>query len=303
MKLKYFLSTFIATLVWVTGCAPVPISNQPTATVNPASLQDTPMVGPVTLQLLKNTKFQAQNGMTFVQLVDGKFQSGSGVDFLSVTLQDLAGFGDLNGDGIEDAAVILAENYGGTGTFEYLVPVFNVGHNLAPSSGFLLGDRVQVNAISITNGVIKLDLLTHAPNDSLCCPSQTMTQSFRFIQGPGLVMVHATSGVANSLREITINGPAAGSTVSTPFQLTGSVNIAPFENTLRLQVFDASNTLLYSGSIMVNSVDVGAPATFNATVDLSTSPVKSSPIRVELAELSMADGSLLDLDSVDLVLK
>lgn len=303
MKPKLFFLTIITTLIWATGCAPAPAPNQPTATVDPAFLQDTPMTGPITLQMLKNSEYQAQNGMTMVQLVDGKYQSGSGADFLSVSMQDLAAMGDLNGDGIEDAAVILAENYGGTGTFEYLVPVFNSGSNLAPSSGYFLGDRVQVNAISISNGIIKLDLLTHAPNDSLCCPSQSMTQSFRFISGPGLVMVRATSGAASGLREITINGPAAGSQVSTTFHITGSVSIAPFENTLRLQVFDAGNMLVYSSSILVNSADVGMPATFDVSLDLSTASVTPGAIRVELSELSMADGSLLDLDSVDLVLK
>ena len=44
-----------------------------------------------------------------------------GENTLRVSLLDKIVFADLDGDGNEDAAVILVENYGGTGQFEYLV--------------------------------------------------------------------------------------------------------------------------------------------------------------------------------------
>jgi hypothetical protein len=187
MKTMNYLLGCALLLVLVAGCAPTPaVPATATSTVNPEFLQATPFSGPITLDMLKNGEYQAQNGMTLVQLVDGKYEAGSGVDYVSVSMLDQAAMGDLNADGLEDAAIILVENYGGTGQFEYLVPVFNVGGAISPSSGFFLGDRVVVNSMSISDGKIKLDMLVHAPNDGLCCPSQSMTQTFRFFGDPAL---------------------------------------------------------------------------------------------------------------------
>ena len=51
---------------------------------------------------------------------------------------------------------------------------------------------------------------------------------------------------------------------------------------------------------MVNSDGTGGAATFDAPIDIFSLP-KGMPIRLELVEVSMADGSTLALDSVELV--
>lgn len=296
---------FSLLLVLVTGCAPANIAPiSATSTVNPEFLQATPFTGPITLDILKNAEYQAQNGMKLVQLVNGSYQEGSGTDYLSVSMLDAYAIGDLNTDGIDDAAVILAENYGGTGQFEYLVPVFFIdGGAVSPSSGIFLGDRVKVNSMTISNGVIVLDMLVHAPNDGLCCPSLSMSQSYRFYSGPGLTMVHATSGAGTAFREIKIELPAPGSEVTGKIQIKGSVTIAPFENTLKVQILDSNYGPIYDGPIMVTAADLGAPGTFDVVIDLSAIPTDGGPLHIEISEVSMADGSILALDSVDVILK
>ncbi len=300
---RYFLMSLLLMLLLV-SCNLVSdqvVQDQVTPSLIPVMSTSVPL----TLEMLKNAEYQGQNGMTLVNLVNGIYETGSGTDYLFVSILDQAAFGDLNSDGSLDAAIILAENYGGTGQFEYLVPVFNNDGSPSPSSGYFLGDRVVVNSIGIVNDRITLEMLVHAPNDALCCPSQIMTQSYRFYWGPGLVQVYVTSGTPEGgLREIVIESPANSSEVSNHIQLTGRVSISPFENTLLVRIMDSDNNPIYQGPIQVNTPDMGAPGTFDAQVNLSSShQVIPGKIRIEILDISMADGSVLAMDSVDVNLK
>jgi hypothetical protein len=294
--------------VWSTGCSlaeGTPVQSSATPSMGPQWIQPTPFSSSITLDLLKNAEYPVKNGMALVTLVDGKYEAGSGADFISVSMLDQAAIGDLNADGIQDAAIILLENYGGTGQFEYLVPVFGGDGFISASSGYFLGDRVLVNSMKMEDGKITLEMLVQAPNDAMCCPSQSMTQSFRYYWGPGLILVNATSGTtANALREITIEAPARGSEITLQVSLKGSFTIAPFENTLLVNIFnmdDGGN--YYQGPIMVSAPDMGAPGTFDAVIDLAPYAPSPGSFRIEVLEVSMADGSTLALDSVDVILK
>jgi len=291
-------------LALLVGCAPTTITPYaPTSTINPEFLQATPFSGPITMDILKNAEYQAKNGMKMIKLTNGSYQEGSGSDFISVNMSDVYALGDLNADGVEDGAVILAENYGGTGQFEYLVPVFNNGGGIIPSSGFFLGDRVKVNSMNIKAGTITLDMLVHAPNDGMCCPNQSMTQSFRFFWGPGLVMTHATSGSGTSFRDIRIELPAAGSEVTRQIHIKGSVTIAPFENTLKVRMVDSNYGPVYEGPISVTAADIGAPGVFDIVIDLTDNPATIGSLHIEVIDVSMADGSTIALDSVDVTMR
>jgi len=307
MKELHHPFVYLFLILVLAGCSldtSNPAQNQVTPSINPGFMQSTPNSGPLTVEMLNNAEYQAQNGTVLVKLVDGSYEAGSGVDYLSVRILDQVAFGDLNSDGIEDAIVILVENYGGSGMFEYLVPVFNNGGSVSPSSGYLLGDRVAVNSIKIEGGRIYLDMMVQGPNDPLCCPSQVMTQSFKFYWGPGLVQVGVSSGTqANGLREIVIDTPMEGAEVTKMIKLTGNVSISPFENTLLVRIVDANNIPIYEGPIMVTASDMGAPGSFNAVVDISSSAASPGMIRIEVLDISMADGSTMAMDTVDVNLK
>ena len=49
-----------------------------------------------------------------------------------------------------------------------------------------LGDRVQINSLSIQNGESVVHMVTHGPNDPVCCPTQQVAQSYA-LQGDELV--------------------------------------------------------------------------------------------------------------------
>ncbi|HEX5416114.1 MAG TPA: hypothetical protein VFZ25_10640 [Chloroflexota bacterium] len=91
----------------------------------------------------------------------------------TVTLvQDLTAYGDLNGDGVNDAAAILAVDLGGSGTFIWTVAMLDRDRVPVQSARFFLGDRVRVNSVTIINRKISVELLTHGPTDPRCCPTK-----------------------------------------------------------------------------------------------------------------------------------
>lgn len=128
-----------------------------------------------------------------IQLKDGSCEPGPATAGSPpqprVTLVPGARFtGDLNGDRIEDAAVLLAATSGGSSETLYLAVV--VGdedqadiRNVATQS---LGNRVKVRALRIDQGKLVLDLLKAGPGDALCCPSLKVRTSFR-LDGDALV--------------------------------------------------------------------------------------------------------------------
>jgi LysM repeat protein len=136
-----------------------------------------------TLVALRNATYQGIYDEP-VQLTDGQYAGQpfveGGASRPTVTLSDpFVAFGDLNGDGVEDAAVILAENSGGSGVFVYLAAVVDQNGVPVNQATRLLGDRVQINTLLIDNGEIVLDMVTQGPDDPFCCPTLEVTLHFR----------------------------------------------------------------------------------------------------------------------------
>jgi hypothetical protein len=73
--------------------------------------------------------------------------------------------------------------------------------------------------------------------------------------------------------------------------------IAPFENTLLLQIFTTGEEVAYTAGVTVSAEDIGMPATFTSTILLDQYPA-GTLLRVRLSEVGMADGSDMAVDSV-----
>lgn len=106
---------------------------------------------PLTVEALKNAEYQSEwpaDGVA--QLTDGEYREKYVPDSateLVIRLDDIA-FGDLNGDGVEDAVAILVTDPGGSGTFRDLAAFINqdgIPDNVAAE---FLGDRVLVQLSS-----------------------------------------------------------------------------------------------------------------------------------------------------------
>jgi hypothetical protein len=278
-------------------------------TLNPTEVPS-PIPTGLTLDALKNAEytFDLDEAMPTFRLSDGSYQSGSDPsksDFVQVNLADKVAFGDLNGDGVNDAAVVISINTGGTGEFEYVVGVVSQDGQPMQAGYAYIDDRAIINSLNIADGKIILDTVTHAPNDPMCCPSQPVIETLRLpVDSRGILwLTHFISKPSSdTAREITITSPAPGTGVDNPFTIIGNVTIAPFENSLVYHVYDMNLNELSVGPLMVNAPDMGAPGTFELTLDLSTTGYKG-PIFVTISDLSMADGSILAMDSVILVVK
>lgn len=235
------------------------------------------------------------------QLEDGEFQSGedpAAIDFINVRLGDVIAFGDLNGDDLPDAAVILAANYGGTGVFVWVVAVLNQNGKAEQAAAFLIDDRPMIEQLSIENSRILLEGLVHGPSDPGCCPNQPVRWALRLMPA-GLNLVSASTRIGDLWREINLELPVEDSRVGEWVEVRGGVPVMPFEATLNYRVYSENGVEYQNSYIMVDAPDYGYPGTFQKEIDLSEVP--PGVIYLEVSEISMADGSVVALTSVRLI--
>ncbi len=123
------------------------------------------------IKLAKNFEYRLNDGSRY-RLKDGEYQAGEGLDdYVQVKLSEVT-VGDLNGDGKPDLAVVLVSNFGGSGHFYELTALLNEGRSFKQTDTLELGDRVEIKSLGIEDRRIYLTLLTHGPDDPMCCPSQ-----------------------------------------------------------------------------------------------------------------------------------
>ena len=102
-------------------------------------------------------------------LVNGEWQNEQEHGWLD---KDHFAFGDLDGNGVDDAVVVLYYDGGGSGIFYRLVAVMQHNGRLEPTAVKSLGDRIKINEIGIRGGIVTVDMITQGPNDGLCCPTE-----------------------------------------------------------------------------------------------------------------------------------
>ena len=285
--------------------APPPATQPGLAATGAVSI---PPVPSLTLDQLKNMDVQlvATDKHPTVKLSNGEYKAGAAAgspDYADVKLvPDFVALGDLNGDGREDAAFLLSENYGGSGVFVSLIPVLNQDGNPVQAGGILIDDRPKITGLEIQDGRINFTGNVHGPNDPACCAAQPVVESYRVTSGGPVPWGVVTTTPNGEQRVIKIDSPAGGSVVAAgPVQVKGSYTVSPFENTLAYRVTDEAGVELGTGSIQAQG-EMGKPGTFDGTVDLSAAPAGSS-VWVSVSDKSAADGSTLAMDTVMLVIK
>lgn len=272
-----------------------------TATVTPPAVK-----APEEAAEIRNVQYElgAADTLQVVRFTNGKFEQGiPGSDnFMSIAVTDFVAVGDLDGDGTEEVAALVSENYGGTGVFVFLAIYADVNGTLAFQASTIVDDRPQLNELSIERGEIFLDAVIHGADDPMCCPTLKTMRHYRFVDNLLDMTDFTTFTPEGKPRTITIESPTNGTEVFTSVQMKGSVTIAPFENNLAYRIFDISGIELAAGPIAVTAPEPGAPGTFNAVIPLGRI-LSDTVIRIEVQDFSAADGSLLAMDSVELVVK
>jgi len=98
-------------------------------------------------------------------------------------VEDFVLSGDVDGDGREDAVVLLWESSGGSGTRSYLAVMTRVDDAIVNLGTALVGDRVQVKTGFVADGMITLDLIQAGPGEAACCPTQKVLAGWRLLDG------------------------------------------------------------------------------------------------------------------------
>lgn len=81
-------------------------------------------------------------------------------------LSDVTVFGDVNDDGVKDAAVIVLRHTGGAEIFSYLSVLITKDGAPQAIPGLLLGNRVEVRSLSIVDGIVWLTIVDRSANDA-----------------------------------------------------------------------------------------------------------------------------------------
>jgi len=124
------------------------------------------------------------------QLKDGVFEEsvvpGSAAR-IRIQLGKEQVFGDVNGDGTEDAVVTLVVDPGGSGTFTYLVLVLNEAGTARPLAAVWLGDRIIIKSIVLRPGAVRVTMLLRKPDAPMSAePGIEVTRTFK-LQGDKLI--------------------------------------------------------------------------------------------------------------------
>ena len=145
---------------------------------------------PLIIDELKNAEYRSEWAATGkIKLSDGLYKEKIVPDSateLVIELSDRIAFGDLNGDGVEDAAVILVSDHGGSGSFYDLAAVINSKGRAKHVASAFLGDRVKLEDLRFRYGEIVIKMVTHRSTDPMCCPSLEVEQKYA-LQGDALI--------------------------------------------------------------------------------------------------------------------
>jgi len=130
-------------------------------------------------QVLESATYKPLHHSELVTLKRGAHSQG----YETVNLEEVRGYGDLNADGVEDAAVVLVSSGGGSGTFKEIAAVLNHSGVPVHVASADLGDRVKVEAIAVEFGRIRVQLIVHDEDDPMCCPTKRVTWEYRLQEG------------------------------------------------------------------------------------------------------------------------
>ncbi len=173
----------------------------------------------LTRDALRNAEYQIYG--EGVRLSDGFLARKLEIGQESWQLHDPIAFGDLNGDGVADAAVVLSYNGGGSGTFYGLLAVLNENGVPVHVASTELGDRIRLNSLAIAADVITVKMVAHGPNDGLCCPTIDTVATFRLNGNALELLSEVPRGQLTAMLERE-EGPASDPTLAHAFDVMRS---------------------------------------------------------------------------------
>lgn len=142
-----------------------------------------------TLKEIKNASYSGIEGLKgSVKLVDGRwkgrpYKKGSASRPVVSLIGDFRITGDLDGDGTDDAVVLLNYAPGGTGQLLHLALMARKKGKIQNLATALIGDRVQIRDVRIEQKRIFVDVIQAGPKDAMCCPGEVTTREWTLEPG------------------------------------------------------------------------------------------------------------------------
>lgn len=171
----------------------------------------------------------------------------------------------LDGDSVADAAIVVTQQPGGSGTFAYLSVIASGTTGAAPA--VFLGDRVTVERVAAAHGEVSVSYLDRAPGVPFAAaPTVPVTRRFKLEAG-ALVEVGTGACEATGLDAlgsfVFVTTPYAGADVYSGFTVTGCSRT--FESTVNWRLLGRDGVQLASGFTMGGGVDGADRFAFSVT--------------------------------------
>jgi hypothetical protein len=305
---RFIVVCLVGLLVFGCAQAQAPTAVQPRPTALAGMPPTTPSAQALTARLVQNmqVRLNAADNHPLVQLTNGEYHSGgdpASSNYADIRIvADHITFGDLNGDGLGDAAILLAENYGGTGVFVSVFAILDSAGEPVLGGARLIDDRPEISDLVIQNGRIIFTGKIHGPNDPGCCAAEAVTETFA-LDNAGLHLRRFASSVSSGpQRAIVIESPRDAEQIAAgTMHVKGTFTVPPFENTLTYHVTDVSGREWNTGAFQV-AANSNGPGEFSTPIDLGMVP-PGIPVLLEIQDVSAADGSTIAMDSVQLTTK
>jgi len=141
-----------------------------------------------------------------VQLVNGKAEAGSGSAKISTAIFGQPTVGDVNGDGVNDAAFFLTQNMGGSGVFYSVVVAIHTASGTQGTNSSLLGDRIAPQNIQIKDGRVIANYADRKASEPMTTAPSVGVSAYFTVEGVSL------RKVAAQVTKITYLSSAADST-------------------------------------------------------------------------------------------
>ncbi|MDX2511739.1 MAG: hypothetical protein QNK25_06785, partial [Desulfobacterales bacterium] len=120
-----------------------------------------------------------------IRLIDGHSETESAPGSASKIITSVFGkpvYGNIDGEGDVDAALILTHDSGGSGTFFYVAAALNVNGFYWGTRAILLGDRVVPQNISVRNGVIVANYANRRQDEPMAAPPSVGTSKYLVLE-------------------------------------------------------------------------------------------------------------------------
>lgn len=103
--------------------------------------------------------------------------------YLTVEYTGRYAYGDFNGDGLKDAAIILIENNGGQAHWYQLAFLMSDGEKLVHKASQFLDDSAIINSIREKDGKVLIDMFVHQEGDCRAGPTKRVRNLYAY-KGP-----------------------------------------------------------------------------------------------------------------------